>query len=144
MAIKEFNNFKARFEDYLSLKFSYRKLNNLQKIVEFFVYCNGIHEKIEQGFQFPFSRYLRIAKKFNEWAKGDLDKVYGLIWDASIFFDSREMNWTLDTVYRFLPQYLDGKIEHCHEEFNGSDIEEYERQKTKERLDKYRKADESS
>ena len=76
----------------------------------------------------------------DEWAKGDLYKVYEAIWSANILFEERNLKWNLDTVYRFLPD-LDETRKKCErEEKNNSEadaLEAYERRKTKEKLEKY-------
>lgn len=134
MAIYTFKNeILPQFDEYRK-KYTKRKLSNVQLIVEFYRYISGLREFEERNnWQFPFSRYVRAAKKLNEWANGDLEKVYGLIWDMKLHFRSigdNGLTWCLDTVYRHIPAYEDSKIEHMHEEETASDFERYEIEKS--------------
>src|SRR3989344_6389348 len=129
MSINYFNKLLIGFAHYIAPK---GNMNNTRRIIWFFIYIReSLKNEVENGYEFPWSLYVRVANKIRAWANDDLRKAYGLIWDMKEHLESSGLEWNLDTVYRFIPQYNEGEIKHLHEIFSGSDIEDYEREKTK-------------
>lgn len=136
MSKKLFKNTLLEFEKYLEPR---GKLTNVQKIIWFYIFNDSaIKTLVDAGtYKFPWSRHVAVAKKINDWAHGDLPKVYGLIWDIKLHFEEIKYNWTLDTAYLWIPKYMAGEIAHEHDIFSGQDQEDYERAKTKLYLRRY-------
>jgi hypothetical protein len=133
--IQEFKTVLEEFEKYIAQKTN-RKLSNVQLIVEFYFF---LIEADKMSIKPPFSRYVRSAKKIDGWTKGDTKKALGAIWDIKMYLEDRNLNWTLDTICRFVASYETGGIDHEHEIFSGSDIEIWEREKTQKMLREYRR-----
>lgn len=131
--IEEFKTILTEFKKHLSQKTN-RELSNVQLIVEFYFFLIGADR---MSIKPPFSRYVKAAKKIAIWTKGNTEEAFGAIWDMKIFFEERNLSWTLDTVCRFVANYEAGEIEHEHKIFSGSDIEIWEREKTQKMLKEY-------
>lgn len=130
--INKFNQLIKEFNEYIGD----RKLKDYQLIIEFYKFINKFHE--HPDYEFPFSRYVRVSTKISKWAGNDIKRAYGLIWDSKIHFEEAGLNWNLDTAYRHIPEYEEYKITHEHEIFNDSDIEDFERENTKKRLEEFK------
>lgn len=113
------------------------KLSNVQRIVEFYFFF----KELDYGHE-PFSRYVRAAKKLDTWAKQDVYKVYEVICELGSYFDDHSMNWTLDTIHRYIPQRnkLSAEVEKDHELMEGEDEVERESKRRLAEFEAERKA----
>lgn len=95
------NNTISEFEEFLTEdSYSNRQLTPVQKIVEFYFWI----KKLDKDFE-PFDRHVKAAKKIIDWSNGDLDKALSLIEYINNDMTQKNLNWTLDTAYRMVPDY---------------------------------------
>jgi hypothetical protein len=95
------NNNIIEFKEYLTENFnSKRQLTPVQKVVEFYFWI----KKLDKDFE-PFERHVRAAKKIIDWSDGDLDKALGLVAFVSEDMTAKNLNYTLDTAFRMVPDY---------------------------------------
>ena len=82
----------------------------------------------------PFSRHVSAAKKILTWAQNDPEKALGAVYDCWLYFADKGLNWTLDTVYNYIPRYEREEIYHSHSEPSQDEIWAEEIRKTQERI----------
>ena len=131
MSKRKFNQLVAEFDQYIEEK---SVKSNVQCIIWFYIFIRKeVRNQVSTGYQFPWDRHVRVAKKIDDWVRGSLGKAQKLIWDMKIYFEEEELEWTLDTVYQYVPKYAEGYIAKNHLETDAEDDEMYQRQR--ERLD---------
>lgn len=100
------NKTTTEFNKYLDSLNKNSELKNYQQIVGFYFWFQDLDKKYER-----FSRHIKVARKIDEWAKGKLSKALKLIFEVGSYFNSRSLNWTLDTVFRNIPKYEKGDLD---------------------------------
>jgi hypothetical protein len=110
--LKEFEKFNQSRGD--------RKLTNVQNIINFYFWFKKLSVKYE-----PYARHVSAAKKIDTWSEGNLSKAYELIAFIGGFFESKNLEYTLDTVYRKIPFYEADKAE--EDKYKKMDEEETKR-----------------
>lgn len=95
------NNKIIEFKEYLNVNTnSKRKLTSVQQLVEFYFWL----KKLDKNFE-PFDRHVKAAKKIVEWSGNDLDKALALTEYIGTYMTERDLNYTLDTVHRMIPEF---------------------------------------
>ncbi len=111
----------------------YKAQSDVQKVVEFFFLVKDFRKTL--NWKPPFAQNVRVAKQIIEWARGDLIRAYGLIYDCSLYFEEKKLHdWGLNGVYRSIPAYKENRIYHQHENLSEEQQSEIEEARTRKRI----------
>jgi hypothetical protein len=128
MLKNKLEDFLLKFEEYIKHR---GELTNIQKIIWFYIFIRGeLKNSVDKGYKFPWSKYVRVAKEIDDWAGGSLEQTYDLIWNLKREFERKNLEWTLHTVYSYIPKY-EARVSTQADEIVEIDDMEFNIKKTK-------------
>src|SRR3989344_6725585 len=128
------NEYKEKLKEFnaaLNRITNTENMSMVRKLVEFYFFFTDANKT--KNYQPPFSRHVAVAKKILVWSQNDPDKAFGLVYDCWLYFSGKGLNWTLDTVYNYIPKYEKEQVRQSHAERYEDDIWAEDIRKTQER-----------
>ena len=97
-SISEFRNYKNATGSKIE------NLSHVQFIVEYYKFVKEYAEVPNWNGKY-YRRFSGASKRILKWADEDVYKATEIIWYISFYLDKKGLIWTLETIYRFIPEY---------------------------------------